>query len=169
MRKESVKASMVALLEPFEVLAHARRFPASIALESGDVIPVGIVRIDQDHRVVGAAASQSAGARIEDAAAIRYKLGIATLLGFIVVVAHEEVPPHRGIFGSECVERGGVVVGGKAVLAGVDGVAARKEARVAAGLQEGDAATLSARRAATVPPPTPEPTTMYSQFSTGRA
>ena len=51
----------------FEVTAHVVRVPRIVAGQRGDRVPVLIVRIDHDHRVVSGAAAERAGPRIENA------------------------------------------------------------------------------------------------------
>ncbi len=133
-------------------------------VSSRDVIPIRVVRIDQDHGVVGGAPAQRAGARIEDAVARWHVVGVALLLAIVVIVPHEEIPLHGGVFGSESVEGGHIVIGGQAVLARSAMASPPDSLR---GSPPASSSTTrrpaSARRAATVPPPAPEPTTMYSQ------
>ena len=60
-------ALVVAGLELLEPPAHRRRPPARVAGGRGDAVPVGVVRIDGDHRVVRGAAAEGARARVQDA------------------------------------------------------------------------------------------------------
>ena len=57
-------------------------------------------------------------------------------------------------------ERRHVVIKGQSIRAGLHGRLAGAEPRVAASFQHNHTLTASASRAATVPPPAPEPTTM---------
>ena len=54
--------------------ACCRRDQDGSPVQRGDVVPVGVVRVDQDHRVVRGAAAERAGARIEHAVAGRPSL-----------------------------------------------------------------------------------------------
>ncbi len=135
---------MTAVLEPFEIGPHLRRGPARVAGELGDVVPVGVVRIDENHRVVRGAPAERARARIVDAvdarpAMVLDELRIAPLPHVIAIVADEEVPGHRGVFGGERVEGGNVVVVRQAIDVGLNRIAAAQFARVAAGLEQDDA------------------------------
>ena len=114
----------------------------AIAGEIGDLIPVGVVRRHEDHRVVRGTAAQRAGARIPDAVLAGDELRIASLLGEVAVVADEEVPAHRRVFGRERVKgRDAVVRGGV-------------RRRIAAGLED-DRRRNPPRRAAPRPSPRP--------------
>ena len=78
-------------------------------------------------------------------------LRVARLARLVGIVADVEVPAHRRVLAGEGVEgRHVVVIGQPRRVAG---------ARIAAGLEQEDARMpASARRAASVPPPAPEPT-----------
>ena len=58
---------MLAVLEALEVRAHVLGAPRRIAGQVGELVPVGVVRIDEDHRVVRRAAAERARARIPHA------------------------------------------------------------------------------------------------------
>ena len=75
------------------------------------------------------AAAQRAGARIPDAVLLGDELGIARLLRVVAVMADEEVPAHRRVFGRERVKGRDVVV------------RAASARRIAAGLEDDDGKT----------------------------
>ena len=54
-------------LQPLEVAAHVGRAPRCVAGQRRDLVPIGVVRRHQDHRIVRGAAAERAGARIVDA------------------------------------------------------------------------------------------------------
>src|SRR4029453_17754898 len=98
--EQAIGPAMVTVLQPLEVSPHAPGAPGGIAGEACEVVPVRIVRIEEDHRVVGGAAAQGPRPRIEDAVHARACprlaiLGIPALGGAAPVVADEEVPAHR--------------------------------------------------------------------------
>src|SRR6266699_1781425 len=89
-----------AVFHPLEVGPHVLGAPGAVARELGDVVPVGVVRIDGDHCVAGGAAPAGAGAGIEHAVdglpvPVLGVLGVAFLSLVAAVVSNEEVPLHR--------------------------------------------------------------------------
>ena len=58
---------MPAIFHAFEIAPHVARTPGAITGELGNLIPVVIVRINQNHRIMRRAAAQSAGPRIQHA------------------------------------------------------------------------------------------------------
>ena len=59
LRQRAVARPIVAVLEPLEIRPHAaRRATTAIAGEVGQLVPVGVVRTDEDHRVVRRAAAE---------------------------------------------------------------------------------------------------------------
>ena len=132
-----------AVLEPPEITMHAPGRPGRIAGQPRDRVPVGLVRIDQDHRVVGGAAAERASARVEhaiDGPAVQLAavFGVPPLRPVVVVVPDEKIPPHRLVLRGERMERGDVVVVGQPVLVRLPPDAAGQAARVAAGFEQED-------------------------------
>ena len=139
--------AVVAVLETLEVPAHLLGAPRPIARDVGNRVPVLVVRVNEDQRVVRRAPAERAGARVEDAihAGAVPRLAvfrIAPLLHVVGVVPDEEVPAHRLVLGREGVERRDVVVVGQRVRSGRVRVAAGERARVAARFEEQDGETL---------------------------
>ena len=132
---------MPGALEPLKIRTHPRRRPVRIAGQIPNVIPVRVMRVDQDHGVVRGAPPPRARSRIEDAALGRPVVWVAPLFRFIFVVPDEEIPFHGGVFGSESMKGGNVVVRRKAVGLGVDGIAAAQLPRIAPSFQHNNAAT----------------------------
>ena len=89
--------------------AACRARATNIAGQRRDVVPIGVVRRIEDHRVVRRAAAERAGARIVDA--LRLQLRIAGLACRVLVVPHEEVPAQGRVFRRRALERGDVVSG----------------------------------------------------------
>src|SRR5262245_1116440 len=58
--------TVVTIFYALKVGAHVFRFPRRITGKVGDVVPVGVVRIDRNHRIVGSTATQRASTGIED-------------------------------------------------------------------------------------------------------
>ncbi len=100
-------AEVVAVLEHLEVPAHVRRAPRVVASDVGDVLPVALVRVDGDERVVRGAAAERAGARVEHA--LVGELGVERGLRRVVPMVDEEIPPHVLVLGRLRVERGDLV------------------------------------------------------------
>ena len=155
------------MLEAFEVAAHVLGAPGAVARDVGDGVPVLVVRIHEDQRVVRGAPAECAGARVEHTvhafAVERLAVfRVPPLLLVVGVVADEEVPPHRLVFGRERMKRGDVVIVRQGVAARRVRATTAERARIAARLEQQDRNPASASRAATVPPPAPEPTTMNS-------
>src|SRR6185436_7107954 len=95
--RRSFVRPMFAALETLEVRAHVLGAPARIAGQIRKLIPVGIVRVDQDHRVVRRAAPERARPRIEDTVHLLALerapiLQVLLLSRLILVVPDEEVP-----------------------------------------------------------------------------
>ena len=111
-----------ALLDALEIGPHVFCAPRRIAGQVRDLIPVGIVRVHQNHRAVGGASAEDAGARVEDAVDVpavdrRAVARVPRLFHLIAVVADEEIPPHGVILGGQRMEGRHVVVVGQAVHA----------------------------------------------------
>ena len=143
LREPAVHRAVVAVLESLEVPAHARGAPGGIPGERGDAVPVVFVRIHEDQGVVGGAAAQGAGPRIEHAVdepvvPCLPVLRVLVLARVALVVPDEEVPRHRVVLGREGVEGGHVVVLGETLAVGVDGIPADHVARVSARLEQHD-------------------------------
>ncbi len=142
-REEPLQRPVSAALEALEVAMHALGRPGGIAGQRRDRIPVRLVRIDQDHRIVRGAAAERAGARVEDAidgAAVQRVaiFGVGSLGLVVVVVAHEKIPAHRLVLRGERMERRDIVVVGQPVRARLPSDGAGQRARVAAGFQQHD-------------------------------
>src|SRR5712692_690483 len=80
--------------QTFQVSAHIRGTPRAVAGERGDAVPIGVVRIDRDHGIVGCATAQGPGARVEHtvhALAVEFPviLVVAHLTCVVGVVANE--------------------------------------------------------------------------------
>ncbi len=136
MAQRPVDRPVVAVLQLFEIAAHRVGAPGGVAGALGDVVPVGVVRIDGDHRVMGGAAAQRAGARVEDAVPLCHEFRVALLLHVIGIVPDEEVPAHGRVFAGKPMERRNVVVVRQPVQAGLCRVAAGQQAGITAGLQQ---------------------------------
>ncbi len=144
---EPLGGAVVAVLETLEVPAHLLGAPGPIARDVGNRVPVLVVRVNEDQRVVRSTPPERTGARVEDAihAGAVPRLAvfrIASLLQIVGVVADEEVPAHRLVLGGEGVERRDVVIVGQCVRSGRMRVAAGERARVAASFEEQDGETL---------------------------
>ena len=103
LRQPPVHGTVPAVLEPLEVSPHLVSRPALVACEFSDVIPVGVVRIHEDHGVVRGASAEGAGARVVDAvharpARVFDELRVAPLPLLVAVVTDEERPGHRVVF-----------------------------------------------------------------------
>ena len=130
-----------AVLDSLEVGAHVIRAPGRIAGDVGDLIPVGVMRVDEDHRVVRRAPAERAGARVQDTVHLALvergaELLVLVLAGIVLVVPDEEIPSQRFVLGRERVKRGNVVVFGQGVLARILRVGALELTRIAAGLEQ---------------------------------
>ena len=108
---EPLEGAVPAVLDALEILPHRRRSPRGIARQIGELIPVRVARIHENHRVVRRAAAERAGARIPDAVLIRNEFRIPRLPGGVAVVANEEIPAHRRVLGRERVKCRNVVRG----------------------------------------------------------
>src|SRR2546423_8179700 len=74
------------------------------------MIPVAVVRIDNNHRTVGGASAQRCAARIKHAVPRSSKFLVKLLLSIVGVVAHEEVPGEALVFRSARMKRGDLIV-----------------------------------------------------------
>src|SRR5437016_5677409 len=95
---------MMAIFQALEIGPHVLGTPRRIAGELSDVVPVGVVWINQDHGMVSRAATERAGPRIEDTIMGWYELTVPSLLRFIRIVPDEEIPLHRLVLGRKRVE-----------------------------------------------------------------
>ncbi len=151
--------AVTAAFEQAEVALHVGRRPGTVAGGCGDVVPVGIVRADEDHRIVRRAAAQRAGARIEDAAVRRAgtsdRAATARRRRSGGQRSPSAAPRSRTRRDERPARRSRRAVGCAAHAACAPAASAdRRPASSTSTLQP-----LSASRAATVPPPAPEPTT----------
>ena len=111
-RQHAGAPPVVARLQPLEPRSHRRGAPARVAGERGDAVPVAGVGVHRDHRVVGGAAADGGGPRVEHAAALLgHRLVVAPLPGVVVVVAHVQRPAHPRVLAGPAVEGGHRVVG----------------------------------------------------------
>src|SRR5258708_5122626 len=120
---------MTTVLEPLEVRPHLRCGPARVAGEVGDVVPIRVVRIDENQRIVRRAPAQCASAWIVDAVDARPsivldELRIATLQPVVAIMTDEEVPGDRVILGGEGMKGRNVVVVRKAIDVRLNRIAA---------------------------------------------
>src|SRR5579863_149153 len=133
--------TVVAIFQALEVAPHFTGIPTRVAGEPRDVVPIFVVRINQNHRIVRRASAQGAGTRIQHAI---YRFAVQRLVILWIAflntpvgkMTYEEIPLHGVIFRSKGVEGGNVVVLWQAIDAGSEGVAARQFARVAAGFKQ---------------------------------
>ena len=136
-----LEAPVVAVLHAFEIRTHVVRAPRRVARDVRDLVPIRVVRVHEDHRVVRRAAAERAGARVEDAVhlpgVVRLdEFHILTLPRIVLVVTDEEVPSQRLVLGRQRVKRGDVVVFGQGVASGTLRIAALQCSRIAAGLEQ---------------------------------
>src|SRR5262252_8100678 len=101
-----MQRSVAAILHTLKIRPHFVRLPTRILRKFSDIVPVGIMGIDQDLRVVGGASSQRSSPWIKNSIAILAVLGIATLLVLIRVVTDVEVPFDCPVFGRKSMESG---------------------------------------------------------------
>src|SRR5262249_49799073 len=100
-REKTLAGPVTTVLEAFEVLTHPIGPPRRIAGDIGELVPIVVVRIREDQRVVRRAATEGSRARIPDAldwlVVVRGLdvLRILLLLVRIRVVAYEEIPSQR--------------------------------------------------------------------------
>src|SRR5919109_877761 len=89
---------MAALLDPLKVLTHPACAPRLIAGEVRDIVPVGVVRVNQDHGVMRGAAAERPGARVKYATPFGRVLVVSFLTLFVCVMPHKKIPLHERIF-----------------------------------------------------------------------
>src|SRR5271170_7249017 len=111
----AINPSIMAILQPLEVAAHLACSPARVASQCRDAIPVRIMRIDQDHGIVGGTATQGPRSGIKHSVDITAiptlpVIRIAALARVVAVVAYEEVPLQGLIFRSEGVKARHIVI-----------------------------------------------------------
>ena len=134
---------MPAVLDSLEVGTHVIRAPGRIAGDVGDLIPVGVVRVDEDHRVVRRAPAERAGARVQDAVHLALvergaELLVLLLARIVLVMPDEEIPSQRFVLCRERVKGGNVVILGQRILAVTLRIGALKRAGIATRLEQED-------------------------------
>ena len=139
----ALQRPVLAVLQLLEIGPHAVGAPGGIAGQVRNVVPIVVVRIDNDHGVVCGAAAKATGARIPDAVdglaiVVRHVFVILVLPGVVGVMADEKVPAHRVVFRRTGMEDGDVVIVRKPIDVGIDGVAALELKRVPAGFHHKD-------------------------------
>src|SRR5215813_3928392 len=90
---------MAAVLDALKIFAHVPGLPGGITVELGDPIPILIVRVDKNQRVMGGASPDRTRPGIKNATALWSELRIFLLSFIAVVVAYKEVPSHRLVLG----------------------------------------------------------------------
>ena len=90
--------TVLAVFDALEVAAHIVRPPGGVAGQLRDIVPVRVMRINKDHRVVRRATAQCTGARVEHAVLRRAIFAIFLLALFVGVVTDEVIPTQRRIF-----------------------------------------------------------------------
>src|SRR5271170_7859009 len=81
--QQSVQPVVMAVLQALEVAPHIFTVPRLVASERRDAVPIGVMRIDEDHGIVRGAATKGSGARIQDA--INALVGIDPILGILLL------------------------------------------------------------------------------------
>ena len=132
---------VTAVFEPHEILPHGVRIPRRVAGQPGDPVPVGIMRVNQDHRIVRSAPAEGPGPRVKHAvdrlaAVVAHIFRILRLHRLVGIVTDEEIPAHRVVLGCEAVKRRHIVIIGQTVDPGLIVVGAGQQARVAAGFEQ---------------------------------
>ena len=81
---------VLAFLELLEVRTHLGRCPATVASDLLNILPVIVEGIDADHGIVGRAAAQSSGARIQNTQwiSIGWRVKADVLLAVTLAVHH---------------------------------------------------------------------------------
>ena len=131
----------MAVLQPHEIAPHVFGIPRPVAGDVGYLVPIRIVWIDEDHRIVSGAAAQRSSTGIEDSVNGDVAICFAVFRIFLLhlvrdVVPDKKVPPHRVIFAGEAVERRDVVIIGQTVDARLIVIGTPKLPRITAGLQQ---------------------------------
>ena len=114
---------VAAVLDAPEIAAHDVGAPRRIAGQRGDRVPVRIARRHQDHGVVGGAAAERRGARVEDAGPPG-SVDAGPALGVVAEVVDAVVPGDRPVFRGERMERGNLGILGQALGAKGRGIGA---------------------------------------------
>src|SRR5512143_3423927 len=128
---------MATILHALEILTHVLRFPRRILRKFRHVVPVLIVRVNENHGVMRRAASQRTGSGIENTIIFFSELGILPLPAIIGVMPDEKIPPDRLVFRCERVKRRNLVVFRHSWAGCLERVAARfKKKNSVAGLSE---------------------------------
>src|SRR5207249_9859205 len=127
---------VLTVLHAPEVLAHVLCLPRRIARELGEVVPIPIVRIHQDHGIVRGAPAECSRTGVEDPGLTvdRAVPWVPPLLRRIGIVTDPEVPSDRVTLCRDAVEDRDVIVRGQAVPLFVPTDAAGKLLRVTARL-----------------------------------
>jgi hypothetical protein len=157
--------------------------PGAVSGEGRDIVEVGLGRVDCNESVVGSAATEGTGTRVESTlhlgargwaktsvlttiGGVVYGLVVESLSVVIGVVANEEVPGKVGVFRHLGVEsRNSVVDVGTLVVTSFD----QKRLVTSEGKAGSERLEQQVSRCVTrvedvylTPPPAPEPTTTYS-------
>ena len=101
---------MTAIFEPLKIFSHLGGAPRWIAGQLCERVPIGVVGIDHNHRIVGGTAAQRSSTGIEDAIVLTPEVRIPRLLCIIGVVPYEEIPPEGGILRSKGMKERNVIV-----------------------------------------------------------
>jgi len=145
LRQPAMHRTVVAVFQALKVAAHVPGVPTDVTGELCDMLPIRVVRIDQNHCIVRGASAERARARIEHAihwfAVPRFViLRIALLKTPVGEMANKEIPLHGVIFRGKAVKGGDIVIFRQAIDVGVKSIATRQLARITACLQQQHAA-----------------------------
>src|SRR5262245_24388944 len=89
-----------------------------IASQRLQILPVTVLRIDGDHRIVRGTATKRSSSRIKDAVLLGNKLRILLLHRLVAIVTHKEIPAHRRVFTREGMKTRNAVVISAVIAAG---------------------------------------------------
>jgi hypothetical protein len=92
------------------IFPHRGRVPGIVAGNLCDAIPVAVRRVHGNQGVVGSAAAEGAGARIENPVLARHEFRVTLLLLLVAVMANVIIPSKGLILGREAIEAGHRVV-----------------------------------------------------------
>src|SRR5712691_10531136 len=101
---------MAAIFQAFEVFAHVAGFPGSVTRKLRNVVPILIMGINEDHRIMRRAASQSAAPGIEDTVALGGELRVFFLSLVAGVMPDKEILLQRLVLRRQRVKRGDFIV-----------------------------------------------------------
>ena len=103
-------SDILTLFKSFKILSHVLALPGGVSYQLSNPIPVTVMRIHCDHRIMRRAPSQCAGPGVQDPLALRPVFSIPHLAFFILIVTDKEIPTQGRVLARQTMKSGNRVM-----------------------------------------------------------